>query len=114
MLALIILLISASFIAYLSLQNTMLVSVNFLDITITDLPLFYVVIGSMLIGLLLSYTIYIIHSVTTSIKLRKQDKKIKTARAQTADLTKRIHQLELENARLQKASDPENIDANSL
>ncbi len=92
----------------------MLVSVNFLDRTITNIPLFYVVIGSILAGLLLSYFIYIIHSITTSIKLRKKDKKIRNAKAELAELTRRVHQLELENAKLKKESDSENVDTNSL
>lgn len=114
MLSLIILLVSGSLIAYFSLQNTMLVSVNFLDLNVTNIPLYYVIIGSMLVGLLLSYAIYIIHSISTSIKLHKKDKRIKENKGELAQLTKRIHQLELENLKLKKESGLEVIDENSL
>jgi uncharacterized integral membrane protein len=114
MLSLIIILIVGSIIAYLSLQNTMLVSLNFLDYTIPNLPLYYVIIGSMLIGLLLSYTIHLIHSFFTTLTIHSKDKKIMQERKEVAELTKRIHKLELENATLKKDTDLVGVDSNSL
>ncbi len=114
MLSLIIVLVVGSIIAYLSLQNTTLVSVHLLDYTISDLPLYYVIIGSMLIGLLLSYVIYLGHSIYTSIRLHSKDKKLRHEKEEVAELTKRIHKLELENVKLKKETDLENSDNNSL
>ena len=114
MLSLIILLIAGSVIAFLSLQNTMLVSLNFLDYTIPNIPLYYVIIGSMLVGLLLSYVIYLAHSILTAITLHSKDRKIMSEKKEVAELTKRIHQLELENAKIKKESDLQSVDDNSL
>ena len=113
MLSLIILLVGGSIIAFLSLQNTMVVSLHFLDFTIPNLPLYYVIIGSMLVGLLLSYVIYLVHAIITNISLLGKDKKIMKEKQQVAELTKRIHQLELENVKLKKETDSE-ADTNSL
>ena len=114
MFSLIIILVVGSIIAYLSLQNTMVVSLYFLDYTIPNLPLYYVIIGSMLVGLLLSYVIYLVHSIGVSFSLSKKDKKIMQERQQVAQLTKRVHQLELENVRLKKGTDSESDDINSI
>ncbi len=114
MFSLILLLIGGSVIAYLSLQNTMLVSLHFLDYTIPNLPLYYVIIGSMLVGLLLSYIIYVVHTVVMRFNLLKKDKKIMQEKEQVAELTKRVHKLELENVRLKKENDDEGDDDNSL
>jgi lipopolysaccharide assembly protein A len=114
MLSLILLLIGGSIIAYLSLQNTMIVSLHFLDYTIPSLPLYYVIIGSMLVGLLLSYVIYLVHSIIMNISLHGKDRKIMKEKEQVAELTKRIHQLELENVRLKNQTDTDTVDSNSL
>ncbi len=113
MLSLILLLVGGSVIAYLSLQNTMLVSVNFLDQTVSNVPLYFVIIGSMLIGLLLSYVIYLVHAIVTNISLASKDRKIIKEKQEVAELTKQIHQLELENVKLKKQTDSE-ADTNSI
>jgi hypothetical protein len=66
----------------------------------SDIPLFYIIIGSLLIGLGLSYLYALIRSISTGFTMRKKDKKIKETKSEIVDLTKRIHQLELENERL--------------
>lgn len=113
MLSLTILLVGGSIIAFLSLQNTMVVSLHFLDFTIPNLPLYYVIIGSMLVGLLLSYVIYLVHTIITNISLFGKDKKIMKEKQQVAELTKQIHQLELENVKLKRQTDSE-ADTNSI
>ena len=114
MLTLILLLLGGSVIAYLSLQNVMIVSLNFLDYTIESIPLFYVIIGSMLVGILLSYVIHLINSIFVFFTMHDKDKKIMDDQKQVAELTKRIHQLELENARLEKESDLVDVDEDSI
>jgi len=69
-----------------------------------DIPLFYIIIGSLLVGLGLSYLYALIRSISTGFTMRKKDKKIKETRSEIVDLTKRIHQLELENEKLKNKS----------
>ncbi len=114
MLSIILLLIGGSVIAYLSLQNTMLVTLSFLDYTVPHLPLYVIIIGSMLVGFLLSYLIHLINSVFVFFTLHGKDKTIMSEKKEVAELTKRIHQLELENAKLSKAANSEEADERSL
>lgn len=103
-LTLIIFLITGSVIAYLAISNSMLVTLYFGSYTFSGIPLFYIIIGSLLIGLGLSYFVALINSIFTGFTMRGKDKKIKQAGNEIVDLTKRIHQLELENERLKNNS----------
>jgi hypothetical protein len=90
------------------------VTVNLWQYTISDVPLFYVIVGSILTGMLVSYLVYLIHVVTAALKLRGKDKELKKEKNEVLELTKRVHQLELENEKLkhESASVPE--DSNAL
>lgn len=114
MLVLILLLIVGSGFVYISKYNFMLVSVNLGVYTLANIPLFYVIVGSFVIGLALSYLVYLIHSISTSFKLRSKDKEIKNSKDEVLELTKRVHQLELENEKLKHNPKSESEDPNAL
>jgi len=114
MLSLILLLIVGSLMAFLSLQNRLLVPVTFFNYTLSSIPLFYVIIGSMLLGILLSYVIHLSHRVSSALTIRGKNQKIKSESLELAELTRKFHQLELENARIKKAHDPKGYDDKSL
>ena len=101
---LILLLILGSIMAYLAQNNLTLVSLALGPYTISNIPLFYVIIGSLLTGLGLAYLIYLVNSIFTALAMRGKDKKIKQTKSEVVDLTKRIHQLELENEKLKNNS----------
>lgn len=101
--------------AYLAQNNLMLVSLNVGPYVYSDIPLFYIIVGSMLIGLCLAYFIYVINSIFVAMKLHKRDSKIKESSTEILELTKRVHQLELENEKLKNNSlDKEPSDKNAL
>ncbi len=100
MLLLILLLIIGSVLVYISKFNFMLVSVNFGSFIISSVPLFYVIVGSILFGLVLSYLVHLITSVSTSLTLRGKNNLIKKEKEEVLELTKRVHQLELTIASL--------------
>lgn len=104
MLTLIMFLVISSVIAYLAISNSMLVTLHFGPYVFPNIPLFYIIIGSLLTGLGLSYLFAIIRSISTGFTIRGKDKKIKQTKSEIVDLTKRIHQLELENERLKNNS----------
>lgn len=114
MLVLILLLISGSIIVYISKYNSMPVSLNLGTHAISNIPLFYVIIGSFLFGLVLSYLVYMVRSIFTSFKLRGKDKEIKKDEDEVLELTKRVHQLELENEKLKHSPSLEPEDKNAL
>jgi hypothetical protein len=70
----------------------------------SGIPLFYIIIGSLLTGLGLAYLLYLINAMFTAFTMRGKDNKIKQGKSDIVDLTKQIHKLELENERLKNNS----------
>lgn len=114
MLTLILLLLVGSLLAYLSQYNLTQVSVNFGPYIFQNIPLFYVIVGSLATGLILSYLIYLIEKLSTSLELRSKENEIKKTKDEVLELTKRVHQLELENEKLKHMPAIEVEDVNAL
>ncbi len=114
MLVIILLLVVGSVLVYISKYNFTPVSVNLGFYAFSDIPLFYVIVGSLLTGLVLFYVAYLIHSISSSFMLRGKNKEIKKNKDEVLELTKRVHQLELENEKLKHGSNVEPEDTNAL
>lgn len=114
MVLLILLLIVGGIMAYLAQNNLMLVSLRLGPYVFSDIPLFYIIIGSLLTGLTLAYLIYLVNSIFTALTMHGKDKTIKQTKDEVANLTKRVHQLELENEKLKNNSSSEPQDKNAL
>lgn len=115
MLTLILFLIVGAAMVYLAQNNLALVTLYLGTYVFSGIPLFYIIIGSLLIGLVLAYLSYLVNSIFTAFTLRGKDKKIKQTKNEVVDLTKRVHQLELENERLKNNSAIiEPVDKNAL
>ncbi len=114
MLALILFLVIGSILVYISKFNFAPVTVNLGMYVISDIPLFYVIVGSLVVGLILSYLVYLIRAITTSFTLRGKDKEIKKQTDDVLELTKRVHKLELENEKLRHISGTKPEDPNAL
>jgi uncharacterized membrane protein len=104
MLTLILFLVVGAIMAYLSQNNFILVTLHLGKYVFSGIPLFYVIIGSFLTGLVLAYLIYLVNSIFTAFTMHGKDNKIKQTKSEVVNLTKRIHQLELENERLKNNS----------
>jgi lipopolysaccharide assembly protein A len=105
MLTLILLLVLGSFLVYISKYNFTAVSVNLGFITFSDIPLFYVIAASLIIGLILSYLIYRVESISNFFAFRGKNKEIEKDKDEILELTKRIHQLELEKEKIKNGSE---------
>lgn len=114
MLELILLLVVGSGLVYISKFNFVPVSVNLGMYTISDIPLFYVIVGSLVIGLVLSYLVYLINAISASFVLKGKDKEIKKYKDEVLELTRRVHQLELENEKIKNGTVLETVDTNAL
>ena len=90
------------------------VSLNLGFYVFNNVPLFYVIVGSLLVGLVLSYLAYLVNSITNSFILRGKDGEIRKNKAEVLELTKRVHQLEIKNEKLGKDSGIEPGDRNAL
>jgi len=115
MLILIFLLVVGAIMAYLAQNNLVLVSLHLGTYTFSDIPLFYIIIGSLITGLGLAFLIYLFNSIFTAFAMHGKDNKIKQGNSDIVSLTKRIHQLELENERLKNNSTViEPLDKNAM
>ena len=114
MFSLIVYLILAIVFGYFATQNTESITLNFASYKIEDIPL-YVGLGiTLLIGLFFSWLINLIDSFSASMKLMGKDHVIKDDKKMIRELTKKINQLELENAKLTGELKKESKDPNSL
>jgi len=104
MLILILFLSVGSVLAYIARQNFTDVTMTLGPYVLADIPLFYVIVGSLLIGLSLSYVIYWVHSIKYFWTLRNRETTIKQNQEEIVGLTKRVHQLELEIKGLRDAT----------
>ena len=114
MLVLILLLVIGSVLVYLSQYNFTPVSVNLGVYVIPNIPLFYVIVGSFIAGLALSYLVYLVRAISTSFILRSKNNEIRKNQDEILELTKRVHQLELENEKIKNGSDTQPSDQNAL
>jgi lipopolysaccharide assembly protein A len=114
MLMLILLLIIGSLLVYLSQYNFELVSLNLGFYMFSEIPLFYVIVGSLLTGLLLAYIFHLVYAISNSLVLRGKSKELKKNKNEVLELTKRVHQLEIENEKLKQHSDEEPVDPRAL
>ena len=114
MLILILLLVVGSILVYISKFNFELVSVNLGFYVFNNIPLFYVIVGSVVFGLVLSYLAYLFHSIFTSYTIRSKNHEIKKNKEEVLDLTKQVHQLELDKEKIKNGSDFEPTDKNAL
>jgi lipopolysaccharide assembly protein A len=115
MLMLILFLVVGSALAYVSQYNFEPTTVNLGFYVFSEMPLFYVMIGSFVAGLILAYLIHLIHAISASLALRGKEKEIKKNKDEVLELTKRVHQLEIENEKLKhESADIEPVDRLAL
>ncbi|OGE25747.1 hypothetical protein A3H85_02005 [Candidatus Daviesbacteria bacterium RIFCSPLOWO2_02_FULL_40_8] len=100
-------------IAYFAIQNTAVISLHFLNYQISGVPTYIVVVGSLLVGLFLSWIISFVNNIATGFAMRGKDIKIKDSGEENAALLRSNHQLELENTKL-KAETNAPLDDKSL
>lgn len=106
--------IVGSGIAYFATQNTNLISLHLGPYLTPEVPLYFVIIGTLLLGLLLSWIFSLVNSISSKMTLHGKENEIKKDEKTIAELTKEIHQLELENTRLKEKSGEGNSDNESL
>lgn len=100
MLELIISIIFGIAIAFFAIQNGGLVAIHLSSYTIPGVPLYLVVLGSVLLTLIFSWIIFLVNSVGTAFTIHGKNSSLKTELKENRDLRKKIQQLEVENARL--------------
>jgi uncharacterized integral membrane protein len=89
-------------IGYFATENTIPVTIRLSEYVLEDVPLYLVVVGSLLAGLFIAWILYIARSVSTRLTIYGKDQVVKKTRRTVADLERRVHELEGENARLRQ------------
>jgi uncharacterized integral membrane protein len=102
MIALIILLVFGIGVSIFALQNTIITTVNFFGLTFGSIPLYTVILGSMLFGVIAASIIGLIDSLGHAFNLSRKDRQIASVNSDVATLQKRVSELEDENAVLRQ------------
>ena len=113
MLILIFTVVLATFFAFFATQNTSNVSLNVVGYILPNIPLYLVVLVSFLVGLLLAFLFHMIKDLSSSLTISEEKGRVKKLKNELAEVTKKAHQLELENVKL-KAQTGEADDENSI
>lgn len=114
MFSLIIYLILAIIFAYFATQNTGPISLTLASYKIEHIPL-YIALGiTLLIGLFFSWLNNLFDLFASAMKIRGKEHTIKDDKKIIHELTKKINQLELENAKFSGQLKSESKDPNSL
>ncbi len=104
MLALIVLIVFGIGVAFFATQNTQMISVTLANYSLTGIPLYFIVLGSLLLGFVVSWLISLVDVISSALKIHGKENTIKGANKQISELTREVHQLELENERLKAES----------
>lgn len=100
MFAIILLVVLALGFGYFAIQNAQQTTIMLTGYAFPSVPL-YVVIGiTLLLGLLFSWILSLVNGLSTSMKLRGKEHTIKDANKNVSELTKKVNELEVENAKL--------------
>lgn len=88
--------------ALFATQNISPATVTLANYTLTGVPVYLVVIISILAGIVMSFVISLVTGLSSTLSLHRKDSLIQNSQATIEKLQKENHQLSLENARLKK------------
>lgn len=100
MLSLLILIIFGLGVAYFATQNTGTVHMQVANYLIADVPLYVIVIGSMLLGIFVSWLISMVDSISSNLRIHGKDTELKKAYRTIESLKKDNNTLLIENTQL--------------
>lgn len=100
MLVLIVVVLLGLGFAYFAAQNTLSTTVYLGSFVVRELPLYVVTLGSLLLGVLISWIISIVGGLSSYFTSFRKDVRIRDSEQKIEDLRARINALGVENARL--------------
>ena len=87
-------------IGYFATENTTPVTIRIAEYVFEEVPLYLVIMGSLFVGLFISWILYFARSVSSSVAIYGKEHAARKARQTAADLALRVQELETENAHL--------------
>lgn len=97
---LVIAVILGIFFAFFAGQNTHGVDIQLYAYQLVNIPLYLIVLGSLLLGILISYLFNLVEGLSSAWRLRSSENRLKATQQNVDSLNRHIQELELENARL--------------
>jgi uncharacterized integral membrane protein len=85
---------------YFATQNTTPVTIQIGDYAFMDIPLYLVIVGSLFVGLFVSWILYFARTVSSRVTIYGKNYAVRKARLAAADLEQRVQELEAENTHL--------------
>lgn len=86
--------------AFFATQNTQAVSLSIANATFRGVPLYVIVLGSLLLGIFLSWLLSLVDAFSSTVTIWGKDRKLSKSNKAIDDLTKKVRELEIENSRL--------------
>ena len=87
-------------VSYLAIQNTTLVILRFAGYSFANVPLYLVILGSLLLGFIISWILSSINSVFSAFKIIGKNNTINNSQKEIESLKDKIHKFEIEIAEL--------------
>lgn len=114
MLRLIPIVLSALIFGYFASENAHRVDITIASVRYEHTPLYLIVGISMLTGVVLSWFLSIVYHIGISTRMRGKEKKLNQTQKTVNELTRRIHELELENVKLKTETDNDEDDGKAM
>ena len=83
--------------AYFAVQNPQIVTVQLGQFLVYELPLYIVALGSLFVGLALSWILSFVNEVGTAFTLSGKEREIKKTHDYALELERKVRELEYEN-----------------
>jgi uncharacterized integral membrane protein len=99
---------------YFATQNTYSVVIHFLKYSTKPLPLYLIILISIGVGILITMVINFLRWFSTTRKLSRKEKDLRTSQNEIVELTKTVHKMEIENTKLEAELGKEDIDGDSI
>lgn len=81
-------------------QNTGTATLHLGYSTLTNIPLYLIILGSMLLGLIMAWVISVIESILVSFRIMGKNRAIKATQQEVETLKQKLQDVELENIKL--------------
>ena len=100
MASLILLVLFSFLMAFFATENTTLTNITFAGNTFTAIPVYMVVMGALLFGIVISWIIHLMSSLSHSMTIHGKESELKSANAEIKELKKQNENLNVEIAHL--------------
>lgn len=100
MLTLLILVIFGLGMAFFATQNTLPIAITIANYTFVGVPLYGIVIGSMILGIFVSWLVNMVDAISSTLTIHGKNSALRQAHEELDTLKQEKHKLEIENAHL--------------